>query len=397
MTRGLVALLLVLACGGKPSGSSSFIAELDRGLAERPDDAVLLMWRAYFTAESGRSEEAIGFLERLDRTGWDIPFAPSDFKILANDPRFRAIATRVAARAPAVSRSELAFTLPDPEMIPEGIAVDPTTGTFYVGSIRKRMIVAVDPDKRTRTFVQGHSAAVLGMKVDPARGLLWVASYADPGMERFAEADRGRAAVTAFALADGARRREVELRGGGDPHLFNDVALAPDGTVYVTDSVAGRVWRIPSDRDVLEPITPPAAFTYPNGIVYAWTDRLLVAHRTGIAIVDPRSGAITPMASTAPIAGIDGLLLEGRTMYGVQNNLGAARLVAIALDETGTRAAGLAILENTAATLVLPTTAAFYDKALYTIANAQLDAIGPGGLVATKQLEQPRIVRTPVE
>src|SRR5687767_5106452 len=70
------------------------------------------------------------------------------------------------------------------------------------------------------------------------------------------------------------------------PHLLNDVAVASDGAVYVTDSVAGAVRRVPADRDVFEQVVAPGSLAYPNAIVLAWTGRLFVAHWTGIAIVD---------------------------------------------------------------------------------------------------------------
>ena len=55
----------------------------------------------------------------------------------------------------------------------------------------------------------------------------------------------------------------------------------------------------------------------------------------------------------------------------------------------------LTVLENDPSVLEIPTTSALHDGALYTIANAQFDAIGPDGLRRDKQLHDPRIVRTP--
>lgn len=240
--------------------------------------------------------------------------------------------------------------------------------------------------------------AVLGMKVDASRGLLWAASWASEGMEGFTKADRGRAELIAFALADGSVRRRIAVAAGAGDHLLNDIAIAPDGTVYVTDSVAGAVWRVPVDRDVFETVLPPESFAYPNGIVLASTGALLVAHGTGIAVVEPESGLVERMESAPniPLGGIDGLLLDGRTLYAVQNGLGAPRLVAIELDESASRATKLSVLENDPSVLEIPTTSALYGGALYTIANAQLDALGPSGLRKDKPLRDPRIVRTPV-
>jgi hypothetical protein len=217
-------------------------------------------------------------------------------------------------------------------------------------------------------------------------------------MEGYTKADEGRAELTAFALADGSKRRRIAFSAGAGPHLLNDIAIAPDGTLYVTDSIAGAVWRVPADRDVFEPVMPPESFAYPNGNVLAWTGALLVAHGTGVAVIDPASGLVERMESAPniPLGGIDGMLLDGHTLYAVQNGLGAPRIVAIELDESGSRATKLTVLENDPSVLEIPTTSALYGGALYTIANAQLDALGPGGLKKDRRLHDPRIVRTPV-
>ncbi|HEY5936232.1 MAG TPA: hypothetical protein VIU61_16390 [Kofleriaceae bacterium] len=408
--------LLAVACGGttpapaptpgsgsaEPPEITAMLAQLDQALAQRPDDGVLLLLRAAYGSEAGRVAETLTAIEKLDAIGWDVPFAPTDFRAVHGEKRFQTAAARIAARSPRVTGSELAFTIPGPDLIPEGIAVDEASGTFFVGSIRKRAIFAIDRDRKVRTFVPARRdglSAVLGMKVDAARGVLWATSYASEGMEGYdAKTDRGRSEVTAFALADGTRRRRAAFPAGGDQHLLNDIAIASDGTLYVTDSVAGAVWRVPPDRDELEKVLAPGSLAYPNGIVLAPSGKLLVAHGTGIAIVDPATGTLERMTSPprTPLGGIDGLLLRGRTLLAVQNGLGVPRLVAIALDESGTKATSLTVLENDAALLPLPTTAALYENALYTIANAQLDAIGPKGLDATKQLRDPQIVRTKI-
>jgi sugar lactone lactonase YvrE len=391
------------AAEAKPASpeATAMLARLDEALAAKPDDQVLMLMRAAYSEAAGKPDDALRFIEKLDASRWDVPFTSVDFKTLANDPRYQRLNARITARAPKAKRSELAFTIPGPDLIPEGIAVDTKTGTFYVGSIHKRTIIAVDRDRKARTFVpagQDSMSGVLGMKVDAARGVLWATSWASEGMHGFTEADKGRSEVTAFALGDGAKKRRIAFPPGGDPHLLNDIAIASDGTLYITDSVTGAVWRVPTDRDEFQPVAPPRSFAYPNGIVWTANGRLLVAHGTGIANIDPATGDITrlPNAPGKPLGGIDGLVLDGRTLYAVQNGLGAPRLVAIELDDKATTATKLTVLESDPSVLEIPTTSTLFEGALYTIANSQLDALGPTGLVAGKQLHDPRIVRTPL-
>jgi hypothetical protein len=418
------------ACGGperpKPTAPAATpdpetvaaVAVIDEALAARPDDVVLLYLRASMTTQVGPPAGALPFLARLDAAGWDVPLAPSDFGALAEDRRFRELATRIEARAPTVHRSVFSFGIEGPDLIPEGIAADPARERFYVGSLRKRTIVAVSGAVGHGPALQGVAArqqttfvpprrdglgAVVGIKVDGARGLLWAASYASPSMEGYTPADRTSHAVYAFALADGALRRRVAYAPAeaAEPHLPNDLAITEDGTVYVTDSNAGRVYRVPAAGDVLEPIVPPRSFFYPNGIVPAPGGKLYVAHATGIALVDPATGAITrveppPGPPPAPLGGIDGLALHRGALVAVQNSIGRPRLVKIALDDTGARATSLTVLENDPKSLELPTTTAVLGDHAYTIANSQLDALSPEGLRKGRKLEDPRILRTPL-
>lgn len=426
LARALVISALAAACGGpapptspSPSPSSpaapaapvapdpqvaAAIAGLDQSLAARPTDGVLLFLRAAMAVQASAPADALRFLERLDAAGWSIALSPQDFAPIAEDPRYRALAGRIAARDAPVHRSTDAFTIPGPELIPEGIDVDPATGTFYVGSIRQRTIVSIPAGGGpARPFVPPRRdglMSVIGLRVDPARGLLWAASNGAESMERYTPADRGVHAVYAFALADGSLRRRIALPAppAGERHLLNDFAIAPDGAVFVTDSEAGALHRIPPDRDTLIAVVPPRSFFYPNGLAHAPTGQLYVAHATGIALVDPATGSLTRLEAppTVPLGGIDGLVLHGRALVAVQNGLGRSRLVRIELDDTGRRAVSLTVLENDPRALELPTTTAIYRDHAYTIGNSQLDALTPSGLRPGRPLRDPRIVRTPL-
>jgi sugar lactone lactonase YvrE len=220
--------------------------------------------------------------------------------------------------------------------------------------------------------------AAVGIEIDPARGLLWAASNASGSMAGYAPADRGVHAVYAFALGDGALRRRLALArpAAGERHLLNDRAVAPDGAVYVTDSDAGLVWRIPPERDVLEPLVPTRTLFYPNGIALAPSGKLYVAHAAGIALIDPATGEVVPLEGSPrlPLGGIDGLVLHAGSLVAVQNAIGRPRLVRISLDETGARAISLTVLENGERSLELPTTTCILEDHAYTIGATRLRA-----------------------
>jgi len=373
-------------------------ARLDKLLVASPSDGALLYQRASLVPVIGDPPaEALPYLERLDATGWSHPLAGNDFEPIAGDPRYVAIAARIAARSHRVSASTVAVRVPVPDLIPEGIACDPASPGFYLGSMHKRSIIAIDAAGVTRTVVAprtGGAQSVLGIKVDAARGVVWAASHNDPAMEDYRE---GTDQVISFAIADGSVRRTVSFPAG-EPHGANDLAVASDGTVYVTDMIGGAVYRIPPDRDVLELVVPLGTFIYPNGLALLDDRQLYVGDALGIALVALAGAAPTAIRLTAPagiaLGGIDGMVVVAGHIYGVQNGIGEPRVVAIAIE--GTRALSLDILENDPAALAIPTTTCLRDRALYTIANTNLGAITAKGLAPGRTLSEPRIVRTPL-
>jgi sugar lactone lactonase YvrE len=365
------------------------VAALDEALAARPRDAVLLYLRA-----AAAPADALPYLERMDALGWDVPLLPREFEPLLDDARYQAIAARIAARAPRIARSEVAFTLDDPQLIPEGITADPRTGTFYVGSLRKRTVLAIDASGKATTFAGAGDGlrAVVGLEVDAARDLLWVTSWSSTSHEG---AKPGASEVIAFQIADGTVARRVRFPDEGE-HLPNDVTIADDGTVFVTDSAGGGVYRVDGDR--LAPVVPAGTLAYPNGIALAPDGALHVAHGTGLARIDPASGVLERVEAAGGVllGGIDGLVRDGDRLLAVQNGLGEGRVVALALDERGLRVTGLTVLENDPAALAIATTTCVAGGALYTVANAQLDALGPDGLRADAELTPSRVLRTPL-
>jgi hypothetical protein len=326
-------------------------------------------------------------MERLVAIRWPFALLDADFAALRGDPRYRDVAARIARNEPVVQRSSRAFVLSDPELLPEGIAHDPTDGTFYVGSIRKRKIVAVDSSGAARDFVpEGRDGflAVLGLKVDAGRRHLWAATFASPNMKGYSPDKKGTAGLFQVDLASGALVKHVTLSEPGKVHLLNDLAVSAAGDVFVTDSEAGGVWTLRAGADRLEPLLPAGSFIYPNGIALSADGaRLFIAHARGIAIVSPASRAVSALGAPAGVttAGIDGLALHGRSLVVVQNGLGRARITQYYLNEALDRVEREEILESGNPLFEgIPTTGVVAQGALHYIANSGLLTFDQGQL-----------------
>ncbi|MFJ6721332.1 SMP-30/gluconolactonase/LRE family protein [Streptomyces sp. NPDC091259] len=236
-------------------------------------------------------------------------------------------ATPALAAAPAASapRVSTAFTLPGGKVYPEGIAEDARTGTVYVGSYADGSVYRARPGQgAAEVFLPAgtdgrHTAN--GLSVD-AHGRLWVT-----------DSTKG---VAVYDTRSGARLAHFDTPDDA-PSFVNDLALTPDGTAYLTDSLRAVVYRVTPARlaagsGPLEPAYdlsgrvapgPPGSVTL-NGIVADPAGRFLLTvdmtagdlHR-----IDLRTGALSRVTlSGGDLKHGDGLQLSPGGVLRVAHN-----------------------------------------------------------------------------
>lgn len=361
------------------------VQHLSAALAAAPSHPGLMAELARAHALAGDREAAAARLEAALRlgSGLDVKDDPAVAPILEGAAG-AGVRTAAAALSSPVATSQEAFRLPERDLIPEGIAYDPVAKHFYVGSIYRRKIVRVDAAGRASDFIAGGREglmAVLGMKVDSAGRTLWAATEGTVSMRGGTKADVGRLALVQYDLRTGRLLRKVEVRPDPAPHLFNDLVLGGDGSVFLTDSEHGSVWRLRPGAGGLEPVGSPRSLEYPNGMALSSDGRrLFVAHLAGIDVLDLATGhrSALPHAGSLTLAGIDGLYRRGHELVAVQNGLEPPRIAVFTMTSSEDRVVGLRVLERGHPLFPsIPTTGAIAEDAFYYIANAQLRAFGP--------------------
>jgi sugar lactone lactonase YvrE len=390
---GLALLLTIVVSGdtrveAQASGTAGVIDRLSRLYAEDPRQLHLAYYLASIEARAGRADAALGWLNRLAELDWNLGLLEGDFGALASDSRFIALATRLQAAVRATAASEVAFRLAERNLIPEGIAYDPTSGDFLIGSLMQRKIVRVSRQGKATDFVPAGSGGlgpVLGLEVDVPRRRLWAVSSGEDS------------AIFAFDLASGSLIGRYSLAAGGTGAALNDLCVGPTGTVYSTATGRGSVVALAAGTHELVELVPPGALASPNGIV-CWPhgQELIVADSLGLAAVAIAGGNVrrlaAPPGSTA--AGIDGLELHGETLVGVQNAFGRGRVVAVKLAADRGRILDVRALETAHPAFDLPTTGAVVGDSFYYIANSQLDHLDASGrLLRAEEVVEPIILR----
>lgn len=244
---------------------------------------------------------------------------------------------------------------------PEGIAIRHTTA--YLGSLADGDIYGADlRTGRGRVVSQGPGTPSVGLKID-RHGRLFVAG-GPSGSGRVVDTSSGRI-LASYPFTT-------------DPATFvNDVVLTHKAA-WFTDSQQPQVYAVPLGRNG-RPAGPGAVRTLrltgdyvhvpgdfnANGIAETPDGRglVIVQSSTGLLFrVDPRTGATRRIdLGGALMTNGDGLLLDGTTLYVVQNQLN--RIAVIELDRAGTT--GHVVRHLTSTDFDVPTTAAAFGHRLY--------------------------------
>lgn len=281
------------------------------------------------------------------------------------------------AGAPGAAAKPFPDAVPLPvDFQPEGIATG-SGSTFYVGSLRTGDIYRGDLRSGTGTvFIDAPAGrAAVGLKADTAHHLLFVAGGATGAA--YVYDTRSGAPVAAFPF------------GGG---FLNDVTVTDDAA-YFTDTFAPVLYKVPIGHGgelgpgAVIALSGPAAQIVAgdfnlNGIAATPSGKRLIVNHTALGAlftVDPATGASESIDVTGLAAGaLDGLLLQGRSLWVVENFANTLVRVTLSPDLSS----GAITSTITSPLFHVPTTVARHGKRL-ALVNGRFDLgfpppFGPG-------------------
>ncbi len=399
-TRFFSVLLLL---GGLTLGAADLTPEqqaakerIEKFLALNPAAGGLMFSLAKIHAQAGRSAEAISWLNRALDTGIALdPAGTPAFAGLHSAPGFQDVLRRAAAGMTPVIGSTLKYRLLEKDIEPEGIAYDPVGKKFYLGSIRKCKIIAVDADGTAHDFAppgQSGLMGVLGMKVDAGSRHLWVNANTN-GAAAGSEAGSG---LFEFDLPSGRLLRKYLLDHRSGKHLLNDLVLTPAGDVFLTDSESGFIYRAARGSDRLEIFAGAAGeFMYLNGITCDESgERLYISDfLKGISILEIATRKIMALDHKADVStlGIDGLYYDRGSLLAIQNANGGERVLRFFLDGDGRRVAGLRVLDQGNPLYHTPMTGVIVDRSFCFVAYGRAGDL-PKGPPGQKEPPQETVV-----
>ncbi|MGE0639286.1 MAG: SMP-30/gluconolactonase/LRE family protein [Thermoanaerobaculia bacterium] len=381
----------------------SYRTKIERAAELLPDPSRLLYRLAGARLLDGDRSGAIeAFGRQVDAGFFRDPRKDAEFAPLLSDSSFTVLLARLDALKEPLVASTVAFEIPRRDLLVEGLAWDAGTKSFCLSSVRQRRILRRSSDgalEELAVFPADRVGSPLGMAVDARQRRLWVAAAGLP-QGSAPESLLRRGAVVAIDLATG--KLAVEAGPFPSGQSANDLAVAPDGSVYVSDPEAKATVRVGADgsRKVL---AEGHGLRSPGGVALSADAKLLYVAdwSQGLAVVDVASGALTWMRppARATVLGIDGLIAHGGSLLAIQNGVFPPRIARLELAADGRSLRSARILERGVPDWDEPTLGVVVDGALHYVAASQWPRYGEDGK-PTEDLEKlpyPTVRRLPLD
>ncbi|MGZ4890279.1 MAG: hypothetical protein ACXWBH_13950 [Candidatus Angelobacter sp.] len=384
-----------------------------------------LLTVASIEAKLGHKVESLRWLEKFAATGLNFDLATDEeLKGLLADPAGQKIAAQMKERSLPKTGTELVCALPQADTMPEDIAYlksgsPKSEGSYYVSSIQHRTLYRLSlPKAGSKECTmqelpladEARRWPTLAVSPDPKRNALWMTASAMPGFTGFRKEDEGKALLLEVDATSGKVLHRFAPATSG-PAVLGDMCVTDAGTVYVTDSIGGGVYRLHGDLQTakLEKIAD-GLFSPQTPVPAHDGKRLFVADYTmGIAVIDLQAANATgspaakvtylPHPENVAVVALDGLYLSGDSLIGIQNGTDPVRILRLRLNHAQTEITGAEVIEQATERMGDPTHAVAVDGWFYVSANVGWSKVddNTGKLKPGETFTPPVLLRFPAQ
>jgi len=287
----------------------------------------------------------------------------------------------------------------DGPVLAESLVRDAAHDRWLVSQIAGRTIVSVADDGTVSPWLQPHPAVsgVVGLALDEARGILWATTAPLPPAVHGRSDQAAATALLQIDLATGRVVKVHEAPSDSRDHGFGDLALGPDGEVYVAGGTSGDVYRLDAPDGQLQPFVT-GVFGSPQGMVALQGHLFVADYSSGLWRV-PLTGG-TPVRLAAPpeasLIGVDGLATDGTRLFAIQNGVAPQRVLRLALMPDHSEIALVEVLAANLPGLEEPTTGIVIDGQLVFVSRSQWNGFDQDGAPSQSDLPPALISRLPL-
>jgi hypothetical protein len=369
-----------------------------KAYALRPYHPGLIYNVAALEARAGSPDSALAFLDRI--VAMKLYFPPqddADFEALQSDPRFIETVAAINRNNEPVIRSQLITRVAESDLLTEGIAFVPYSGSFFVGSIYRRKVVRVEQNGHLSDFLrypEDHLFGVFGMAVSADNQYLWLCTSDIEQISDRKTPEHGKAAVVVCDLDSASRIKRFEPADTLD-HILGDLVLAGPTQAYVSDSRTNVISRISLAEDGFETVAGPGYFGSLQGIATADNNLFAADYAQGIFRVDLTNKEVSEVKHGENICllGIDGLYFYENSLIAIQNGVRPHRIIRLFLDDGGNSIIRFQVLESNNPLFDEPTLGTLFENDFYFIANSQWRKFKDDGSGPDQEVAEPVILK----
>lgn len=397
-------------------GARDLLMEMGRELPGPTPRFMLTV--ASIEARLGHTAAALQWLKKYAATGLTYDVAKDDdLKGLLAEAAGQKLAAQMKERSSPVTNTEFVCTLPQTDIMPEDIAYlksgdVKTAGNFFVTSIQRHTIYRISLPKpgskeclmqELPLSAEAKRWPTLAVSADPTRKALWATASAMPGFSGFSKEDEGKALLLEVDPESGKVLRSFDP-GTTGAAVLGDMCVTEDGTVYVSDSIGGGVYRLHGDVQTakLEKIAD-GLFSPQTPVLARDRKRLFVAdYAMGVAVIDLATSNpaakvnYLPHPDNVAVVGLDGMYLSGDSLIGIQNGTEPVRILRLLLNQAQTKITGAQVIEQSVGHD--PTHAVAVDGWFYVSANVGWNKVDDSGkLKPGEKFTAPVLVRFPAK
>lgn len=346
-------------------------------------------------------QSAVKILRFLLDEDYDLAFlaeTDSDFDLIRNAVTFQETVKRIKEKTQPLNNSHIAFSIPEKDLIPEGIAYDSVDGSFYLGSTHKCKIIKIDKNKEISDFIeqrQDGMVSVLGMQVDSKRRFLWAITSYGFYKANLPKELLGATGVFKYDLQTKKLLKKYMLPQE-ENHMLNDLTIDSNGDVYVTDWGIPAIYMISLDKDTIEKVIDLSR--RPNGIDFSsdWTKLFVSGEDIGVLELSTKTFKELKHPVNMFLSG-DGLYFYRNSLIAVQNG-GHRKITRFYLNEDQDEIIRAQALEAYHPLFNLPTTGVIVGNHFYYIANSQIrEYDNEGNLSPLSELEEIKILKVELQ
>lgn len=336
----------------------------------------IMYYRGIAAALTNRPEEAVQFLREAVLVNATFDLTLKDLQVLSGKQDFEALKNLQQELQKPVIHADTAWVIKDRSLHLETVAAGEKEGIYYLSSVHQRKVLKIDKTGNTTDFIktaEDGMTAVLGIKVDKKKKLLWACASPMPEMVNFDTLSVS--AVFKYDLNTGKLLDRYTPQPSSKECVFGDLLLSKRGEVFISDTQNNTILKVNESTHALESFFTSEEFWNIQGITFSTDEKFLFIsdYIKGIFRLNMQTKELIQLTREPLVSlkSIDGLIWYQNSLIAIQNGVVPMRVTRYFLNSSLDTITRFEIIDRGHPAFSEPTNGCMVGDTLYYVANSQ--------------------------